>query len=131
MLLNLIEILLNYSFKICYLILYVHFTSVPTGAPQDITLIDITITSAIISWDPPDISLQNGMITNYKLILSKDTTEVVEVYSTKRVKKFINLIQNTNYRVDIAAGTSIGYGPYGNYSFITETGTLLSITYDT
>ena len=57
---------------------YYTLITVPTASPTNLTLIDVTATSATVGWYPPDPSSWNGLLThyiiNYQLIRSREET---------------------------------------------------------
>lgn len=63
-----------------------------------------------MSWNPPDPEDQNGVITEYHLLI--DFPDVMEFNSTNTSVEIKNLKPHTTYRVKIAAATIAGIGPY-------------------
>ena len=53
--------------------------TVPSGAPTNITVESLSSTSLIITWEPPAPSQRNGVITQYRLLVTSDSGET-EVY---------------------------------------------------
>ena len=55
---------------------------VPSSPPQDIRVMVISSTSVFVSWRPPVLTGQNGMIVNYSIMAGQDsrndnTTKVI------------------------------------------------------
>lgn len=91
--------------------------SVPSAPPQDITCTSPSSTSILVSWAPPPLEFQNGVITGYSIQYS--TTE-----ASNKVSKRIDgippesspyLLENlekwTEYGVTVRAQTEAGDGP--------------------
>ena len=55
--------------------------TVPSGAPTNITVEALSSTSFLITWEPPPPSQHNGVITQYRLLVTSDSgeTQVFEV----------------------------------------------------
>ena len=53
--------------------------TVPSGAPTNITVESLSSTSLMITWEPPAPSQRNGVITQYRLLVTSDSGET-EVY---------------------------------------------------
>ena len=72
-----------------------------------------------VTWDPPPIYDQNGVITNYTLTyrgVERDTllfTEVIQVVDgiSYIEPELTGLEENTNYDVTLRANTIVGEGP--------------------
>ena len=83
---------------------------------------DLSIT---VSWSPPNVALQNGRITHYKLLYTTNSSQTENLRPTVFLDaatfsyQLTNLSVNTRYYIMIAAGTSIGFGPYANTSIVT------------
>lgn len=76
-------------------------------------------TSATIVWAPPAVEYQNGIITQYKisymiydLQVSERNPVVIFVNGSVTQNLISNLIPSQNYTVQIAASTTVGFGPY-------------------
>ena len=91
----------------------------PSESPQDINITVYNSTSLNVTWNPPTILHQNGIITKYKLIYSTTSSEVSntatrEVDGSRHSVLLVGLEKNTEYNITMSAGTSAGYGPYSN-----------------
>lgn len=78
----------------------------------------MSASSIIISWDPPLSTLQNGVITRYKIIywlqlanIGVNRTMIVVPGNITQICIF-NLIPSSNYSMIITAATAVGFGPY-------------------
>ena len=73
-------------------------------------------TSIIVRWSPPQQTSQNGIIRRYKI--SYSLTAIYGINNTivmlGNVTQYIiyNLSPSSNYSIQIAAATSVGFGPY-------------------
>jgi len=90
--------------------------SVPSAPPQDITCTSPSSTSILVSWAPPLLEFQNGVITGYSIQYS--TTEGNKM--SKRVdgvppESSSYLLENlekwTEYGITVRAQTEAGDGP--------------------
>uniref|UniRef100_A0A8C8SV42 Receptor-type tyrosine-protein phosphatase S n=1 Tax=Pelusios castaneus TaxID=367368 RepID=A0A8C8SV42_9SAUR len=91
--------------------------SKPSAPPQDISCTSPSSTSILVSWHPPPVEKQNGIITEYSikyteidgedekpheiLGITSDTTQ----YLLERLEKW------TEYRISVTAHTDVGPGP--------------------
>jgi len=103
----------------CFLLL----SSVPTGPPVSIIGTPVNSTSVFISWDPPLLEFQNGVITGYSIILTTvmvDSRNASFFSSNMGIITIKSLHPFTAYVIAVAAQTSVGIGPYtSNYSIMT------------
>lgn len=90
--------------------------SVPSAPPQDITCTSSSSTSIVVSWAPPPLEFQNGIITGYTIQYSN--TEGIKV--SKRIERITpesssylleNLQKWTEYGITVRAQTEAGEGP--------------------
>ena len=47
--------------------------TVPSGAPTNITVVALSSTSLLITWEPPPPSQRNGVITYYRVLVTNDS----------------------------------------------------------
>jgi len=50
------------------------FATAPSGPPVDITHLAVTSTFVTLSWNPPEASLQNGVIRSYIVTIREEAT---------------------------------------------------------
>uniref|UniRef100_A0A8D0AS98 Receptor-type tyrosine-protein phosphatase delta n=1 Tax=Sander lucioperca TaxID=283035 RepID=A0A8D0AS98_SANLU len=90
--------------------------TLPSAPPQDITCTSPSSTSILVSWAPPPLEFQNGIITGYSIQYS--TTEGNKV--SKRIDGILlgsspylleNLEKWTEYGITVRAQTEAGDGP--------------------
>ena len=107
-----------------YLCLMIICTVVPEGPPLSVS-VTAHASSIGISWSPPDLALQNGPISSYRLLYTtnnsqqEDMRHSVTTNATTFSYLLTNLQSSTRYYISIAASTSIGYGPYARKSIVT------------
>ena len=99
-------------------------SSVPSSAPQNLSVVTFTTTNISISWSPPVSTEQNGLITSYSIqvygypfpavnnyinapyvTMNYPATELV-TYTLTGLEEF------NNYTISVAAVNSNGTGPY-------------------
>ena len=66
---------------------------------------------ATVTWDPPPIEEQNGVITGYLVILTNMDGGGVTNYTTDSQELRLTLNSNAMYTVIVTALTSVGSGP--------------------
>ena len=106
---------------------------VPTAIPSNFLTYAVTPTIIKLSWDPPPLDLQNGVITSYTLTyrgIQRDTTletvNVSVVNGTYVLPILTGLEENTDYLVNVSANTIIGTGPPAtSYQLTPQHGNLL------
>ena len=97
-----------------------YITAAPDGPPVYVTASAVTVSTITVTWSPPDLALQNGRITSYKLLYTNDPSQSddlrqsVTINATSLSYQLPNLLVNTRYYIKIAAATSVGLGPYTN-----------------
>ncbi|XP_044301914.1 receptor-type tyrosine-protein phosphatase delta isoform X12 [Varanus komodoensis] len=98
--------------------------SKPSAPPQDISCNSPSSTSILVSWQPPPVEKQNGIITSYSikysgidgeddkpheiLGIAPDTTQ----YLLEQLEKW------TEYRISVTAHTDVGPGPESEFVLI-------------
>ena len=109
-----------------------YITAAPDGPPIFVTTTAITVSTITVTWSPPDLALQNGRITSYKLLYTNDPSQSDDLRQSVTINanalryQLTNLLVNTRYYIKIAAATSIGLGPYTNtFSAITREFTIM------
>ena len=85
--------------------------AVPTASPIDIKIHQLNSTSIFLSWKPPLIEYQNGIIQGYYVELTS-TNSAASQYTTSDQYLLIDSLQlYTSYIYRVAAYTIIGKGP--------------------
>ncbi|XP_075892571.1 roundabout homolog 2 isoform X4 [Nelusetta ayraudi] len=88
----------------------------PSAPPQQVTVLTVgnqNSTSISISWDPPPLEHQNGIIQEYKIwCLGNETRFHVNKTVDAAIRSVVvgGLQVGVVYRVEVAAGTSAGVG---------------------
>ena len=84
---------------------------VPTATPTKIEAHQFNSTSVFLSWRPPLVQYQNGIIQGYYVELNS-TDEAVSQYTTPDQYLLIDSLQhNASYTCRVATYTIIGKGP--------------------
>lgn len=88
----------------------------PTSAPQNIRDIDKTSTSILLSWDPPPVEDQNGLIRSYSISVTRLSTGYqwyLNSNSSYTNVTIEGLEPYNSYAFQLAAYT-IAIGPYSD-----------------
>lgn len=89
----------------------------PSGPPQEVKCYSPSSTNILVSWRPPPVELQNGIITQYAIQYAategEDTTtrQIVNIPPESTQYLLENLEKWTEYRVTVTAHTDVGAGP--------------------
>ena len=103
----------------CTIILCIH--TVPTAAPQSVSGSAIDSTSISLSWSPPPLPDQNGLI-QYSISVHEVATGTLTQYtSTNSSIAIRSLHPYYTYRCSVAAYTIIGEGPQNQQPVIIKT----------
>lgn len=92
--------------------------SVPSAAPRNVIVTSVNATFIEISWSPPEVEKQHGLIISYKIIIFREMTHSkIQKLSSSLIPSSVTtwsnnkLSSNVDYMVHIKAGTSKGFGP--------------------
>ncbi|XP_041275644.1 receptor-type tyrosine-protein phosphatase delta [Onychostruthus taczanowskii] len=91
--------------------------SKPSAPPQDISCTSPSSTSILVSWKPPPLEKQNGIITAYSIkyigIDGEDVKphEILGISSDSTWYLLEQLEKWTEYRISVTAHTDVGPGP--------------------
>ena len=85
----------------------------PTGPPLNVTILILLPTSLTLSWSPPELNLQNGVITGYHVHYHGLLVDVQERNFTIRssLTNLTRLEEGALYVITICALTIAGVGP--------------------
>ena len=94
----------------------------PSGAPEQVTLSDVTSTSIKVTWAPVKSEDRNGIIKGYKVIYralpnGNNVTKFSNISMEHQDKageqtlKLEGLNEFTNYSIRVLAFTAVGDGP--------------------
>ena len=87
--------------------------TVPSSYPQSFLAVASSSRSAIITWEPPRLTDQNGIIVLYTInVTVADSGELFQLTSTTTSLTVTTLRPFTSYFCIIAASTSVGIGPF-------------------
>ena len=90
--------------------------------PQNFEAVPESSTSMTMTWTPPAIENQNGIITGYVInMTAMNTQETFQLIVTNNTLYIHvdSLVPFTTYVCVIAAHTSVGLGPYSTAVFVT------------
>ncbi|XP_019898958.1 receptor-type tyrosine-protein phosphatase delta isoform X10 [Esox lucius] len=91
--------------------------TLPSGPPQDVKCSSPSSTNILVSWRPPPLELQNGIITKYAIQYTategEDTTtrQISNIPPESSQYLLEHLEKWTAYRVTVTAHTDVGEGP--------------------
>ncbi|XP_044795813.1 receptor-type tyrosine-protein phosphatase delta isoform X17 [Bubalus bubalis] len=91
--------------------------SKPSAPPQDISCTSPSSTSILVSWQPPPVDKQNGIITEYSIkytaVDGEDDKphEILGIPSDTTKYLLEQLEKWTEYRITVTAHTDVGPGP--------------------
>ena len=85
----------------------------PTGPPIQYSILSLFSTSLTLSWSPPELNLQNGVIIGYLVHYHGLLVDIEERNFTTRsaLTNLTNLEEGALYEVTICAFTKVGVGP--------------------
>lgn len=89
----------------------------PSGPPQEVKCYSPSSTSILVSWRPPPVELQNGIITQYSIQFTATEGEDTSTHQITSIplesSQYVleNLEKWTEYRVTVTAHTDVGAGP--------------------
>ena len=96
-----------------------HFTE-PVGTPKSFAIFSISTRNVTLSWDLPEESKRNGVITAYMVSCSDEDDMLVTTFTTSALTATVKgLGIYSFYTCNVAASTSIGYGPEATLNFTT------------
>ena len=109
---------------------YIFRSTVPTSYPQNFAAVASNSRSATVTWDPPPMAQQNGIIILYTInVTVADSGEMFQLTSTTTSLTVSTLQPFTTYFCIIAASTSVGMGPFSTVVTLQtpEDGTLICV----
>ena len=95
----------------------------PSAAPENITIVDISPSFVILTWDPPPYEMQNGLIRHYIVEVTElETSNVINLSTTVTNITVNDLLPFYNYTCTVAAETvDVGSSSY-EISFVLPEG---------
>ena len=92
------------------------FCAVPTASPDSIQSMIVNSTAVILTWLPPILDDQNGIIIAYTINVSFDDNDTVpQQYTTSSLNvMLVELHPFSTYVVFVAAETGVGRGPFSS-----------------
>lgn len=94
-------------------------TTVPSAPPEDVSVSPLSPTSISLTWSPPPVDSQNGVIREYRINITEvDTGRVILLNSTTTSLTVPALHPYYTYLCSIAAST-IASGPFTEVIIVT------------
>jgi len=90
---------------------------VPTGPPQDVTLMDADPAMMSVRYRQPELSLSNGDVTGYVIRYTRvgsGVSQMITVDGGLRKSVIPGVMAFTSYSVEIAAVNVNGTGPFSD-----------------
>ena len=109
------------------MLIYMH--AVPSGTPSNLQGVAISSTSIRLTWDPPELGDQNGVIQAYDIIITEVVTGSMMYFQEGGMVSILtvnSLHPYYTYQCSISAET-IGPGPAANISVTTHQGGIATI----
>ena len=77
----------------------------------------LAASSIVVSWNSPMLTHQNGIITKYKILyfltaINNATNNTIVLLGNVTRHTIYDLKPSSNYSIQVAAATSVGFGPY-------------------
>ena len=103
------------------------FPPVPSAAPSNVSVSEVTSSSITVQWGAVNCSDLNGDMIRYSVqygVQGNESTQTVSVSEGEATMTTISgLTPSTNYSIEVAAVNSVGLGPYSNVIFKLTEGT--------
>lgn len=97
----------------------------PDGPPIHIEMFILNSTTVHLKWSPPELHLQNGIITGYNVVVNwldiPANKSMVAINTTVHQATSLimtNLTSGVSYSVQIAAETIVGLGPFSQKVYL-------------
>ena len=94
--------------------LFLQYILDPDGAPQNLTAVNKTSTSILVTWDKVPVGKRHGSILSYQVdytSAASNETKCKQVRASTQYLEINGLERNTDYIITVMASTSKGYGP--------------------
>ena len=98
-----------------------NFVAAPTGAPQNVRASPSSSSSVQVAWTPPQLHLQNGRLSGYRVSCSPSpsgSSSSVSTSSSSSSATVTGLTPYTQYSCKVAAQHQNGTGPYSDSSVV-------------
>ena len=93
-------------------------TTVPSGPPQNFTVMTNSNFHLLLTWSPPLLSQRNGVIIFYAVVCIVQNTNHTGGTTSTRIGRDFSPWPATKYTCFVRAETVAGYGPSANFSGI-------------
>jgi len=95
--------------------MHAFFHPAPSGAPGNVTVVEIASHSISLTWTPPTAENQNGIIIGYLMNFTvTETGEAFQLFSNSSDIRVV-LTPYTQYTFILAAENNAGRGPYTQF----------------
>ena len=90
--------------------LFLFLSLAPDGPPTNLTAVSNSSTTVYLTWMPPLESLQNGVITDYRINYTGKGESELEV-RTNQTHLLTGLQKFTRYNISVEAGNEVDFEP--------------------
>ena len=88
-----------------------YFSLAPDGPSRNFTAVANSSTTVYLTWMPPLESLQNGVITEYRIKCLGKSDSGSELRANQTYYLLTGLQKFTRYNISVKAGNEVGFGP--------------------
>ncbi len=112
--------------QVCLLLLFQLYKpllicyAAPRATPVNLSGMNTSSTSILISWEPLRVDDRNGVILGYNVTYMSSDNDLVHTTTIDTMISITGLLVYTNYTVSVAAYTSIGSGPFDSIVVTTD-----------
>ena len=86
---------------------------VPSGPPTNVTVTVLSYNSLIVTWFPPIMSLQNGIIREYTVIINDVNTKSSQTVSViNKTNTIISELKSFHTYSVLVSASTVGLGPF-------------------
>ena len=91
---------------------FLNFCVAPGGPPESVGVQPLDSTSLVVSWEPPQLELRNGVIQRYTIRITElETGAVTTLYTEETTVNVTSLHPFYTYSCSVAAETTV-LGPF-------------------
>ena len=86
---------------------------VPSGPPTNVTITVLSYNSLIVTWFPPIMSLQNGVIKEYTVIINDVNTKSSQTVSViNKTNTILSELKSFHTYSILVSASTVGLGPF-------------------
>ena len=99
-----------------YVCILIFSLTVPSGSPEDVSVIVLSSSEILVSWSEIDPISQNGIITLYEVVYSAGSSLNQSIFSngSSFALHITGLEEDVEYSISVRAYTSVGPGSFSN-----------------